>query len=30
MPRRKIMRIDAAELAVWSELAEELHQHPVF
>ena len=24
------MRIDAAELAVWSELAEELHQHPVF
>ena len=30
MPRRKIMRINAAELAVWSELAEELHKHPVF
>jgi hypothetical protein len=30
MPRRKILRINAAELAVWRDLADELHKHPIF
>jgi hypothetical protein len=30
MPRRKIIRINAAELNVWKELWEELSNHPLF
>lgn len=30
MPRRKILRINAAELAVWPALADELSKHPIF
>ena len=30
MPRRKIIRINAAELKVWQELWEELSNHPLF
>jgi hypothetical protein len=30
MSRRKIYRIDAAELKVWRQLSEELFHHPVF
>jgi len=30
MPRRKIIRIHAAELNVWGDLCEELGNHPLF
>jgi hypothetical protein len=30
MPRRKIIKINAAELNIWRELAKELLQHPLF
>ena len=30
MPRQKIIRINAAELNVWRDLADELFKHPLF
>ena len=30
MPRRKIIRINAAELNIWDDLSEELGNHPLF
>ena len=30
MPRPKIIRINAAELNVWRDLADELSKHPLF